>query len=84
MYEIKFKEKAFRYFNKLNKFDQKKIGKKIEKLKENPQLGIPLIGNLSGLWKLRIGKYRIIYQIRKAELLIFILDIGHRKNIYHK
>ena len=82
MYRLIFHEDALRFFNKLDKFTQEKIGKKIEKLISNPFLGKPLIGNLAGSWSLRIGKYRVIYQIKHDELIIFVLDIGHRKNIY--
>ena len=82
MYKLVFQKKALEFFKKLDKFIQEKIGKKFEQLKENPRLGKPLLGNLSGLWKLRIGKYRIIYQIKDEELIIFILKIGHRKKIY--
>lgn len=82
MYEIVLEKKFLRFFNKLDLSIQKKIGKKIEQLKHNPKLGMPLLGNLFGLWKLRVDKYRIIYKIVENKLLIFIIDIGHRKNIY--
>ena len=82
MYEIKFRKKALNFFNKLDKPIQEQIGNKIEKLKKDPFLGKPLVGNLSGLFSLRINKYRIIYHPKKEELIILVLDIGHRKNIY--
>lgn len=82
MYRIDFDKKVLKFFKRLDKFEQERIGKKLDVLKENPRLGNPLMGNLSGLWKLRIGKYRVIYKIVENKLLIFILDIGHRKNIY--
>jgi len=82
MFEIKFKKRALKFFNKINKLDQEIISKKIEKLKINSELGKPLTGTLSGLWSLRVGKYHILYEIRKNELLIYVLDIGHRKNVY--
>ncbi|GAJ15690.1 unnamed protein product, partial [marine sediment metagenome] len=47
-----------------------------------PELGKPLVGNLSGLWSLKFGNYRTIYQIKHQELLILVLKIGHRKNVY--
>jgi len=40
------------------------------------------VGKLAGLWSLRIGDYRALYQIRHNELIILVLKIGHRKNIY--
>jgi mRNA interferase RelE/StbE len=82
MYDIQFEQKASKSFNKLERQAQLQIGKKIEQLKTNPHIGKPLIGNLSGYWKLRIGKYRAIYQRYEGKLIIIVLDIGHRKNIY--
>ena len=82
MFNIIFDKKAAIYFKKLDSENKIRIGKKLENLKTNPELGKPLTGNLSGLWSLRIGKYRLIYQIKNQELVIFILDLGHRKNVY--
>ena len=82
MFNIIFDKKAAIYFKKLDSENKIRIGKKLEDLKSNPELGKPLTGNLSGLWSLRIGKYRLIYQIKNQELVIFILDLGHRKNVY--
>jgi mRNA interferase RelE/StbE len=83
MYNIEFDKKAVYFFKKLDKSAQERIAKKIELLKNNPHLGIPLVENLSGLYKLRIGNYRVIYKIKNEQLIILILDIGHRKNIYN-
>ena len=82
MYKIIFDNSAANFFRKLDKVESGRIGKKIDSLKENPKIGIPLTGNLAGLWKLRIGDYRAIYQIKNEELIILILRLGHRKNIY--
>lgn len=82
MYKISLDSSAKKSLRKLDSYSQKKIINKLKKLRENQEMGKPLIGNLSGLWRLRIGKYRVIYQIKKFELLILVLDIGHRKTIY--
>jgi len=82
MYKIIFEKQPLDFFNKLDKDFQERIGKKIEELKQNPRKGIPLIGNLAGLYKLRAGDYRIIYKIINEKLTILIIKIGHRKNVY--
>ena len=60
----------------------KKIIDEIETLKKFPKRGKPLSGNLRGFWRLRMDKYRIIYQIEGSDLIIYVFNIGHRKNIY--
>ena len=50
------------------------------KLSQNPHLGEPLSGKFKGLYKYRIGNYRVIYVIEGDE--IWILKIGHRKHVY--
>lgn len=82
MYQITFDNNAKSFLKKLKRGEQKIILDKIEKLKENPFLGKRLAGNLFGLWRLRIDKYRALYKIIEEKLIIVILDIGHRKNIY--
>lgn len=82
MYKVFLEKPAKKFLDKLDDFNAQIITKKLRKLGENPQLGESLIGNLSGLWKLRIGKYRAIYKIVENKLLILVLDLGHRKNIY--
>ena len=72
--------------------DLKKIPKKIkslikrtieERLRLNPvYFGTPLKQNLKGLMKLRVGNYRIIYSIQKDIVVVFVIKIGHRKEIY--
>ena len=50
---------------------------------ENPRSrGKALVGDKQGLWRYRVADYRIICEIRDAELLIVAVTIGHRKNIY--
>lgn len=63
----------------------KKIIKKVieDKLMIDPlKFGLPLRRNLSSLFKLRVGDYRIIYKIEKKEVIILIISVGHRREVY--
>jgi mRNA interferase RelE/StbE len=60
------------------------VQKAIESLKTNPLRGKPLSHQLAGLRSLRTSDYRIIYRIRDRELIIIIITIGHRRDIYRK
>jgi mRNA interferase RelE/StbE len=82
MYQINFDKDAKSFLKKLKRAEQEYIIQRIDKLKEDPYLGKRLAGNLFGLWKLRIDKYRVLYKIIENKLVIVILDIGHRKNVY--
>lgn len=82
MYRIIFKSPAEKFLRKLENSIQQRIIRKLKKLKENPRLGKPLTATLSGLWSLRIDKYRVIYKLIENKLIIMVLNIGHRKDIY--
>jgi len=82
MYRIIFKSPAEKFFRKLDNLIQQRIFKKLKKLKENPRLGKPLTATLAGLWSLRIDKYRVIYKIIENKLIIIVLNINHRKDVY--
>ncbi len=75
-------EKFYRIIFVRNKEAFKRIDAALELLKTNPFLGKPLKDKLKGKYSLRVGVYRIIYSIGKQELIIYILDIGHRREIY--
>ena len=50
---------------------------------ENPRnRGKALVGDKQGLWRYRVADYRIVCEIRDAELLIVAVTLGHRKNVY--
>lgn len=73
----------------LKKIDKKTAEKIINKVKnyltQNPaKLGRSLRGGLKGLFRYRIGDYRIVYAIDHLEKTIIILNVNHRKRVYKK
>ena len=57
----------------------------VEALREilvNPHVGVPLVGPLKGLWRVRIGKYRVIYEIDEKEKIVVFHDVDLRKRVY--
>ncbi len=82
-YRIEFKRSAAKTLRKIPKSDQKRIADKIDGLSEN--LPDPAITKMKGenpFHRIRVGDYRIIYEIQGDILLIVILKIGHRKEVY--
>lgn len=55
---------------------------RIEGCKNPRHFGEPLRANLAGLWRYRVGDYRIICRIEDERVVVLVLNIGHRKNIY--
>ncbi len=84
MYKVVFKTPAKRFLKKLDISIQRRIIKKLKKLGKNPHLGKPLTAALAGLWSLRIDKYRAIYKVMENKLIILVLNMGHRKEIYRR
>lgn len=85
-YKIIFTERAKKQLKKLDKHISALIIGWLEKNIEgceNPKIhGKGLIENRSGEWRYRIGNYRIICEIQEEKVIVLVLDIGHRKNIY--
>lgn len=77
-----FTEKFSSQYIKLDKVLKVRVDKAIEKILKNPELGKPLKYDLAGLRSERIGKFRIIYEI-KGEVIIFY-TFEHRKKAYRK
>ena len=80
-YQIFFTDKASKQLKKLEKVNQERIIKSLERIRIRPEAHITkLIGDPA--YKLRVGDYRVILEIEKEKLIILVLMIGHRKNIY--
>jgi mRNA interferase RelE/StbE len=81
MYEISFTLKAERQFSKLDKFTQNRIASVIDRIKIRPYSFVKKLRGTS-YYRLRVGNYRVILDILKNKLIIFVIELGHRKNIY--
>jgi len=69
----------------LHKSDRKlfmRILSKIESLSENPRSGKPLVGNHKGEFSIRLGNYRIVYEIDTLKHVVFVLTVKHRRHVY--
>lgn len=83
-YKVVYLDQVEKDLKKLDKSIAKKILARIETyLTLDPKgLGKELKGEFRGYWRYRWGDYRIIYKISDKEILIIVLRISHRKNIY--
>lgn len=81
-YKSIFTRSFTKEFDKLPRDVKERILEALEKVAETPYAGTKLRGKLEGLWRWRIGKYRIIYLIDEKEKAVVFLDVGLRKAIY--
>ena len=85
-YRIEFTDRFDKALEKLDFYTQKMIMHWINKHLVNSQnpkaFGKALSYDLKGLWRYRIGDYRLICHIEDEKLLILAIDIGHRSSIY--
>lgn len=82
-FAIIFSSQARQSLRKLPLNIQKKMREKISLLSFNPRpSGIKAIKGKKGLFRLRVGDYRVIYKIENQLLIITIIEVGHRKEIY--
>ena len=77
---------AQKQLRKLDKQVQKRLldwlDDRIEGCKNPRHFGEPLRGDLSGLWRYRVGSYRIICEIKDSQLVVLALAVGHRRQVY--
>ena len=81
-YKIEFKLSAVKEIRKLPKRDLQRILEKIESLKSNPYPEGHVKLTSYDLYRIRSGNYRIIYQLKNNVLLVIVIKVAHRKDVY--
>lgn len=86
MYKVEYTLTAIKALEKMDNYVRRIIAEWIDKNLvdcENPRIhGKPLGSNRAGQWRYRVGDYRIIAIIKDSKLVILVIAIGHRKEIY--
>ena len=82
-YRIEIQTKAKRQLKSFEGTTQERIRRGIDQLKSDPRGSNckPLKG-FHGIWRLRVGDYRVIYSIKDDQLLVLVLEVGHRREVY--
>ena len=85
-YKVEYTSKAIKSLRKLDRYTRNLILAWVEKNLvgcENPRIhGKSLVGDKVGQWRYRVGDYRLICEIEEEKLVILVLEIGHRREIY--
>lgn len=84
-YRIVIENKALAELATLPKKIQRQIANKIDQLATNARpSGCKLLRKSKSLYRIRSGDYRIVYQIREKQILILVVRIAHRKDVYKR
>lgn len=84
MWALKYEKAAFRALRDLDDRTRKRLVDRIEALAKNPKAPNNNVKKLQGVegYRLRVGDWRIVYRLQDRELVIVVIDIGQRKEIY--
>ncbi|MCY3879708.1 MAG: type II toxin-antitoxin system RelE/ParE family toxin [Rhodobacteraceae bacterium] len=83
-FSIRIKESAAKELRRVVKPDRTRIVSAIDRLAETPHLGAALKGDLRGLRRLRVGDYRVVYEVRDEELVVLVVRVAHRRDAYRR
>ncbi len=81
MFNLFFTAESKKFLKKLNERDSKRIISTLERCRIRPHPHIKKLVS-SPYFRLRVGDYRVILDIKAGKLLIIVVEIGHRRNIY--
>ncbi len=87
-WRIEFDPAALKELEKLDKTVERRIVKflldRVANLEDPRQIGGSLQGSRSGLWKYRVGDYRVICSLEHDRLVVLVLQVGHRREVYKR
>ena len=81
-YSLRIKRSAAKALAKIARPERLRLIAAIDRLQEEPHAGGVLKGEFSGLRRLRVDQYRIAYEVTDDGLVVLVIRIGHRKDIY--
>ena len=82
MYQVLLTDETEKQLKSLDVRYKKAIAQTLKRLGDNPKAGSPLRKELKGKYKLRVSRYRIIYEFDYEKKIIWIVTIDHRKDVY--
>ena len=83
-YSVRIKRSATRELAQIARRDRDRLVYAIDRLGEHPHVGYPLKGDLRGLRRIRVGDYRVVYEVLDGELVVLVVRIAHRREAYRR
>jgi mRNA interferase RelE/StbE len=85
VYEVRLRPAARRQLERLERPMQRRLLDALARLAEEPRpAGVKALQGLPGLLRLRVGAYRVLYQVHDDQLLVLVLTLGHRRDVYRQ
>lgn len=81
-YSIRIKRSAERELARIAKPQRRRIIDAIDRLADQPDAGSRLKGSLRGLRRIRVGDYRVLYEVLDGELIVLVVRVAHRREAY--
>ena len=84
-YSIQWRPRARKAFLSLDKPVRRRIGEAVDALAAEPRpAAAKMITGAHGVLRIRVGDYRVLYTIDEGQLIVLVLDAGHRSEIYER
>jgi mRNA interferase RelE/StbE len=83
-YSIQIKQQAAKEIRRIPKPDRLRIIRAIDDLADSPLRGAVLKGDLRGLRRLRVGDYRVVYEVQHTALILLVIRVAHRQGAYDR
>jgi mRNA interferase RelE/StbE len=85
MYRVELRPAALRDLRKLEFAVRRRIGAAIDELAQTPRpVGVEKLQGQENRYRVRVGEYRILYEIEDRALLILVVRVGHRREVYRR
>jgi mRNA interferase RelE/StbE len=81
-FSIKIKASAAKSLSRIPTAERSRLIQAIDRLRREPLAGGTLKGEFSGLRRLRVGDYRIVYEVLQEQITVLVVRIGHRREVY--
>lgn len=82
MYRAEFLPSAARTLEKLDRTVQRRIARRIDRLAVDPRADAMKLRGANDIWRARVGDYRVLYSIEDERLVVLVIKVGHRREVY--
>jgi len=81
-FSVRIKASAAEELGAIDATSRRRLVAAIDALATDPLRGQALKGGLTGLRRIRVGDFRVVYEVRETELVVLVVRVGHRREVY--